>query len=118
MAVRISGVNIPESKHAVISLQSIYGIGQARAIHICKICGVNPATKVRDLTEDEVQKLREVTLKYEIEGDLRRKISMDIKRKMDLGTYQGIRHRRGLPVRGQRTKTNSRTRKGRRKKVK
>lgn len=117
MAVRISGVNIPENKHAQISLQAVYGIGLSRAKKICEQCNIDPSTKIRDLTEKEIGLLRDATLSFEIEGDLRRRVSMDIKRKMDLGTYQGIRHRRGLPVRGQRTKTNARTRKGRRKKV-
>lgn len=117
MAVRIAGVNIPENKHARIALRAIYGIGKTRADKICGDCGVNPAAKISTLSEPELEKIRSAVANFAIEGDLRREISMHIKRKMDLGCYQGVRHRRGLPVRGQRTKTNARTRKGKRKPV-
>ncbi len=109
---RIAGVNIPVHKHVVISLTSIYGIGRTRAREICEATHIEPATKVKDLTEDQVEKIRAEIGKYTVEGDLRREISMNIKRLMDLGCYRGYRHRRGLPVRGQRTRTNARTRKG------
>ena len=109
---RIAGINIPAQKHTVIALTSIYGVGRTRAQKICEASGVSPDTKVKDLTEDEVEKLRAAVAQYEVEGDLRREISMNIKRLMDLGTFRGIRHRRGLPLRGQRTRTNARTRKG------
>lgn len=109
---RIAGINIPVHKHAVIGLTSIYGIGRAVSIKICVDAGVTPSTKVKDLTDVEVERLRAEVAKYTVEGDLRRELSMNIKRLMDLGTYRGLRHRRGLPVRGQRTRTNARTRKG------
>ncbi len=109
---RIAGINIPTHKHTVIALTSIYGIGRTVAGGICEVAGVKPETKVRDLTDAELESLRSEVAKYSIEGDLRREISMNIKRLMDLGSYRGLRHRRGLPVRGQRTRTNSRTRKG------
>jgi len=109
---RIAGVNIPVHKHVVISLTSIYGIGRTRAREICEATQIEPTTKVKDLTEDQVEKIRTEVGKYTVEGDLRREISMNIKRLMDLGCYRGYRHRRGLPVRGQRTRTNARTRKG------
>lgn len=109
---RIAGVNIPVHKHVVISLTSIYGIGRSRARELCEAAGIDPTTKVKDLTEDQVEKIRNEIGKYTVEGDLRREISMNIKRLMDLGCYRGYRHRRGLPVRGQRTRTNARTRKG------
>lgn len=109
---RIAGVNIPVYKHTWIGLTSIFGIGRTRAYEICENAGIDPATKVRDLTDEQLDKIRQEVGKYEVEGDLRRKISMDIKRLMDLGCYRGLRHRRGLPVRGQRTKNNARTRKG------
>jgi len=99
---RIAGINIPSNKHTVIALTSIYGIGLNRSKDICEVTGVEGSTKVRDLTDDEVAKLRDAVAKYSVEGDLRREISMDIKRLMDLGCYRGIRHRRGLPLRGQR----------------
>ena len=118
MAVRIAGVNIPDNKHAWVALQAIYGIGPTRAKKVCEKLNLDPNTKIRDYTEAEIETIRVELASYVTEGDLRRKVSMDIKRKMDLGCYQGIRHRRGLPVRGQRTKTNARTRKGKRKKVK
>jgi len=109
---RIAGINIPVNKHSVIALQSIYGIGETRARQICDAAQVAPELKVRDLNEAQVDALRAEVAKYSVEGDLRREISMSIKRLMDLGCYRGLRHRRGLPVRGQRTRTNARTRKG------
>ena len=109
---RISGINIPENKHLVISLTSIYGIGNSRARLICEQVGILPTIKVKSLTEDQIDNIREAVAKFVVEGDLRREISMNIKRLMDLGCYRGLRHRRGLPVRGQRTRTNARTRKG------
>lgn len=115
---RIAGINVPDQKIAVIALQSIYGIGPTRARDICIAVGVEPSTKFKDIEESLVDKIREEVAKYTVEGDLRREISMNIKRLMDLGTYRGLRHRRGLPVRGQRTKTNARTRKGPRKSIK
>lgn len=115
---RIAGINIPDQQHAVIALEAIYGIGATRAKAICRAAGVTESVKIRELSEDEVEKLREQVAKYVVEGDLRREVTMNIKRLMDLGCYRGIRHRRGLPVRGQRTKTNARTRKGPRKPIK
>lgn len=115
MAARIAGVNIPPNQHAVIGLQNIYGIGRSRARQICQVAGIKPETKVKDLTDAEVEALRVNVTKFEVEGDLRREVSMSIKRLMDLSCYRGLRHRKGLPVRGQRTRTNARTRKGRRK---
>jgi len=109
---RIAGVNLPVQKHVVIGLQSIFGIGRARSMQVCVAAGVNPATKIKSLTEAEVEKLRQEVAKFIVEGDLRREVGMSIKRLIDLGTYRGLRHRRGLPVRGQRTHTNARTRKG------
>lgn len=109
---RIAGVNIPNNKHTEIALTAIYGIGRETAKHICQAAGVLTTTKVKDLNDDDVEKLRDQVSKFRVEGDLRREVSMNIKRLMDLGCYRGIRHRRGLPVRGQRTKTNARTRKG------
>jgi small subunit ribosomal protein S13 len=109
---RIAGVNIPNHKHAEIALTAIYGIGRNTAKQICVAAGVNVTTKVKDLNDAEVEKLRDEVAKLKVEGDLRREVSMNIKRLMDLGCYRGVRHRRGLPVRGQRTKTNARTRKG------
>lgn len=109
---RIAGINIPDHKHAVISLTYIYGIGRTTAYSICDAAGVNPTSKVSDLTEEQLDAVRGEVSKVTVEGDLRREISMNIKRLMDLGSYRGIRHRRNLPVRGQRTKTNARTRKG------
>ena len=114
---RIAGINIPVQKHAVIALTSIYGIGRSRAQDICVAVGVKPESKIKDLSEEEVEKLRAEVAKYAVEGDLRREISMNIKRLMDLGCYRGLRHRRGLPLRGQRTRTNARTRKGPRKPI-
>ncbi len=109
---RIAGINIPANKHAVVALRAIYGIGRTRAHKICEAAGIPPDATVRDLSEAEVDKLRVETGNYSIEGDLRREVSMNIKRLMDLGCYRGFRHRRGLPLRGQRTRTNARTRKG------
>lgn len=114
---RIAGVNIPAQKHTVIALTAIYGIGHTRAETICKSAGVKPDVKVRDLTDAEVEALRSEIGNYVVEGDLRREISMNIKRLRDMGTYRGLRHRRGLPVRGQSTQTNARTRKGPRRAV-
>ncbi len=112
---RIAGINIPANKHAVIGLQSVFGVGHSRAKWICAEAGVKPETKVKDLTDAEVEALRVQVARFTVEGDLRREVSMSIKRLMDLGCYRGLRHRRGMPVRGQRTRTNARTRKGRRK---
>ncbi|MDH3947900.1 MAG: 30S ribosomal protein S13 [Gammaproteobacteria bacterium] len=115
---RIAGINIPVNKHTDIALTSIYGIGRTRAQTICAATGIKPDTKIKDLAENEVEALRNEVAKYTVEGDLRREVSMNIKRLMDLGSYRGIRHRRGLPLRGQRTRTNARTRKGPRKPIK
>jgi len=115
---RIAGINVPVNKHAEIALTAIYGIGRTRAQKICVEAGVTPTTKVKDLDEGQVENLRSEVAKFTVEGDLRREVSMNIKRLMDLGSYRGIRHRRGLPLRGQRTKTNARTRKGPRKPIK
>jgi small subunit ribosomal protein S13 len=115
---RIAGINLPINKHIEIALTSIYGIGRCTAQKICDSAGIQRAMKVRDLTEGDAEKLRTEVAKFNIEGDLRREVSMNIKRLMDLGTYRGMRHRRGLPVRGQRTQTNARTRKGPRKPIK
>lgn len=109
---RIAGVNIPDNKHTVISLTYIYGIGRVSAQNICVAAGINPAAKIKDLSEEQLDLLRGEVGKLTTEGDLRREVNMNIKRLMDLGCYRGLRHRRGLPVRGQRTKTNARTRKG------
>jgi small subunit ribosomal protein S13 len=112
---RIAGINIPMNKHVVIGLTHIFGVGRSRAKDICVAANIAPTTKVKDLTEVEVNAIRSVLAKTAVEGDLRRENSMNIKRLMDLGTYRGLRHRKGLPVRGQRTRTNARTRKGPRK---
>jgi len=112
---RIAGVNIPDNKHVVIALTSIYGIGRTTSINICKSTNIETSRKVSDLTDAELDALRSEISAMTVEGDLRRVVSMNIKRLMDLGCYRGLRHRRGLPLRGQRTKTNARTRKGRRK---
>jgi len=110
---RIAGIDLPRDKRVEIALTYIYGIGRPTAGKILAESGVNPDTKVKDLTEDEVARLREVVEhNYAVEGDLRREVSLNIKRLMEIGSYRGLRHRRGLPVRGQRTKTNARTRKG------
>jgi len=114
---RIAGVNIPNHQHAEIALQAIYGIGRTRAQMICVAAGVNKSAKIKDLSDTEMDKLREHISKFTVEGDLRREVSMSIKRLMDLGCYRGVRHRKGLPVRGQRTRTNARTRKGPRKAI-
>jgi small subunit ribosomal protein S13 len=115
---RIAGVNLPVQKHTWVALTSIYGIGRTRAYQICEAAGVAPDTKIRDLTEPEVEGIRSQIGNISVEGDLRREVSMNLKRLMDLGCYRGLRHRRGLPVRGQRTKTNARTRKGPRRPIK
>jgi len=115
---RIAGVNIPDKKHAVIALTAIYGIGRTSAGKICDAAGIPRETKMQKLTEEEVDRLRIEVAKFTVEGDLRREVSMSIKRLMDLGCYRGIRHRRGLPLRGQRTRTNARTRKGPRRPIK
>lgn len=114
---RIAGVNIPNHQHTEIALTAIYGIGRTRAQKICAAAGLNPTTKIKDLSDSDMDKLRDEVGKFTVEGDLRREISMNIKRLMDLGCYRGMRHRRGLPVRGQRTRTNARTRKGPRKAI-
>ena len=114
---RIAGVNIPNHQHAEIALTAIYGIGRTRARKICDAAGVKRSVKVKDVTEAEMEKLRDEVAKFTIEGDLRREVTMSIKRLMDLGCYRGVRHRRGLPCRGQRTRTNARTRKGPRKAI-
>ena len=115
---RIAGVNIPVQKHTWVGLTHIYGIGRSKALQICESAGVAPETKIRDLAETEVEAIRNEVGKIAVEGDLRREVSMNIKRLMDLGCYRGLRHRRGLPVRGQQTKTNARTRKGPRRPIK
>lgn len=109
---RIAGVNIPNHQHAEIALTAIYGIGRTTARIICANAGVNTTTKIKDVTDAEMEKLREGVSKHTVEGDLRREVTMNIKRLMDMGCYRGLRHRRGLPLRGQRTRTNARTRKG------
>lgn len=115
---RIAGVNLPVQKHAWVALTHIYGIGRTRALAICEAAGVEPSTKIRDLTEPEIENVRSAISQLNVEGDLRREVAMNIKRLMDLGCYRGLRHRRGLPVRGQQTKTNARTRKGPRRPIK
>jgi small subunit ribosomal protein S13 len=115
---RIAGVNLPVQKHTWVALTHIYGIGRTRALQICEVANVEPSTKIRDLTEPEVENVRNAIARLNVEGDLRREVAMNIKRLMDLGCYRGLRHRRGLPVRGQRTKTNARTRKGPRRPIK
>ena len=114
---RIAGVNIPDNKHAVISLTYIYGVGKTTAMSICDAVGIEPTTKIRELSEEKLDEIRTEVGKIPTEGDLRREVSMNIKRLMDLGCYRGMRHRRGLPVRGQRSKTNACTRKGPRKPI-
>ncbi len=109
---RIAGVNVPDKKHANIALRSIYGIGPRRSHLICEAAGINPQAKILSLTEVQLEALRVEVAKFQVEGDLRREVSMNIKRLMDLACYRGLRHRKGLPVRGQRTHTNARTRKG------
>jgi small subunit ribosomal protein S13 len=112
---RIAGINIPPHKHAEIGLTAIYGIGRPTAQRICSAIGISFAKKIKDLSDTDLEKIREEIGRLTIEGDLRRELSINIKRLMDLGCYRGVRHRRGLPVRGQRTRTNARTRKGPRK---
>jgi small subunit ribosomal protein S13 len=115
---RIAGVDIPREKRLEISLTYIFGIGRTRAQEICSALEINPDTRVRDLTDDEVARIRNhIEATFKVEGDLRREVQQDIKRKMEIGCWQGLRHRRGLPVRGQRTQTNARTRKGPKKTV-
>ena len=109
---RIAGVNVPDNKHTEIALTAVFGIGKITAQKICVTVGVNKSTKIKDLNESEIEKIRNEIDKFLVEGDLRREVSMNIKRLMDLGCYRGLRHRRGLPVRGQNTKNNARTRKG------
>ena len=109
---RIAGINLPVNKHTLIALQAIYGIGPSRACQICTAADVAPEKKIKDLDEVQLEALRAEVGKFAVEGDLRREVSMNIKRLMDLGCYRGLRHRRGLPLRGQRTRTNARTRKG------
>ena len=115
---RIAGVNIPDNKHTVISLTYIYGVGRSQARRLCADTGVAENVKIGELTEQEMDSLRTKVGEMSVEGDLRREVAMNIKRLMDLGCYRGLRHRRGLPVRGQRTKTNARTRKGLRRPIK
>jgi len=115
---RIAGINIPDQKHAVIALTSIYGVGKTRSKAILASAGIAEDVKISELSEEQIDTLRDEVAKFVVEGDQRREVSMSIKRLMDLGCYRGLRHRRGLPVRGQRTKTNARTRKGPRKPIK
>ena len=115
---RIAGINIPDHKHAVIALTAIYGIGKTRSQAICAAAGIAEDVKIRELSEEQIDKLRDEVGKLTVEGDLRREVTLNIKRLLDLGCYRGLRHRRSLPVRGQRTKTNARTRKGPRKPIK
>ncbi len=115
---RIAGINIPVHKHTEIALTSIYGIGRSRARKICAAAGVQTTAKISSLSDADIEAIREEVAKFTVEGDLRREVSMNIKRLSDLGCYRGIRHRRGLPCRGQSTKTNARTRKGKRKPIK
>jgi len=112
---RIAGINVPDRQHTEIGLTAIYGIGRTRARQICDAAGVLHSKKVKDLSDSELERIRDLISRLTVEGDLRREVSMSIKRLMDLGYYRGVRHRRGLPVRGQRTRTNARTRKGPRK---
>jgi small subunit ribosomal protein S13 len=115
---RIAGVNIPNHQHAEIALTAIYGIGRTRSRQICDAAGVTASTKIKDLSDSDMERLRIEVTKFTVEGDLRREVSLNIKRLMDLGCYRGTRHRKGLPCRGQRTRTNARTRKGPRKAIK
>lgn len=114
---RIAGINVSDHKHSVIALTAIYGIGRKTAADICSEVGISPSVKIKELSEVELESIRSLISKMTVEGDLRREVSMNIKRLMDLGCYRGIRHRRGLPLRGQRTRTNARTRKGPRKPI-
>jgi small subunit ribosomal protein S13 len=109
---RIAGVNLPVNKHVWVGLQSIYGIGRTRSRKVCAAAGVDPTTPIKSLSEGEVENLRREVAKFSVEGDLRREVGISVKRLMDVGTFRGLRHRRGLPARGQRTRTNARTRKG------
>jgi small subunit ribosomal protein S13 len=109
---RIAGINVPTHKHVSIALTHIFGVGRSRALKACKAASVEPGTPVKDLSEPEIARLRDAVARFAVEGDLRREVAMNVKRLMDLGCYRGIRHRRGLPLRGQRTRTNARTRKG------
>ncbi|QJC38592.1 30S ribosomal protein S13 [Enterobacteriaceae endosymbiont of Donacia fulgens] len=109
--VRIAGVNIPDNKRTIIALKYIYGIGKSHAAHICKITNISQNIKINQLTEDKIDLLRNIISKFKVEGDLRRSINLNIKRLIDLSCYRGLRHKKGLPVRGQRTKTNAHTRK-------
>lgn len=113
MTIRIAGVILPPNKHIRVALRSIFGIGNHRALEICKKLSIEPSTKVSTLSENEVGPIQDAVNKYEVEGDLRRRIAMDVKRLIDIKCYRGLRHKRNLPVRGQRTRTNARTRKGR-----
>lgn len=115
---RIAGINISDHQHTVIALTSIYGVGKTRSQHICMATGIAENAKISELSEEQIDMLRDAVTKFVIEGDLRRKVTLSIKRLIDLSTYRGLRHRHGLPVRGQRTKTNARTRKGPRKPIK
>ena len=115
---RIAGINIPDHKHAVIALTATYGIGKTRSKSICAAAGIAEDVKISELSEEQIDKLRDEVGKFTVEGDLRREVTLNIKRLLDLGCYRGLRHRRSLPVRGQRTKTNARTRKGPRKPIK
>jgi small subunit ribosomal protein S13 len=115
---RIAGINLPVNKHIEIALTSVYGVGRSNAQKICDAAGITRTTPVRKLSEEDAEKLRAVVARFTVEGDLRREVSMNIKRLMDMGVYRGIRHRRGLPLHGQRTRTNARTRKGPRKPIK
>ena len=112
---RIAGINIPPHQHTEIGLTAIFGIGRTRARKICEVCGITYSTKVKDLTDENLEKIRDALTLFTLEGDLRREVTINIKRLMDIGCYRGFRHRRGLPVHGQRTRTNARTRKGPRK---
>ncbi|MBX4180762.1 30S ribosomal protein S13 [Sodalis sp. CWE] len=115
---RIAGINVPDNKHVLIALTSIYGIGKARSKYICTTSDINEHIKISKLSEEQIDTIRAAVSKFVVEGDLRREVTLNIKRLIDLGTYRGLRHRRNLPVRGQRTKTNARTRKGPRKLIK
>ncbi|MFV0600994.1 MAG: 30S ribosomal protein S13 [Brachymonas sp.] len=112
---RIAGINIPPHQHAEIGLTAIFGIGRTRARKICEACGIDYSKKIKDLSDNDLEKIREALTHFTLEGDLRREVTINIKRLMDIGCYRGFRHRRGLPVHGQRTRTNARTRKGPRK---
>jgi len=114
---RIAGINVADHKHTVIALTAIYGVGRQTASEICEKVNIEPAVKIKELSEEQLESIRQAVGELTVEGDLRREVSMNIKRLMDLGCYRGIRHRRGLPLRGQRTRTNARTRKGPRKPI-